>query len=108
MVARFTDSKALVFAYTDLVNMGVPASCMHAQFDEVAGSPRPPEEHHTFLEHLRRWIESHCSEDGETRFSEPPRSPHFKPSGGSLQIEYRGNDTDVVHVIIHHSGTLVA
>ena len=46
MVARFCDPIALVFAYTDLVKMGIPKTCLSVHFDEVADREQPTEAAH--------------------------------------------------------------
>ena len=46
MVARFCDPKALVFAYTDLVNIGIPKACLSVHFNEVADREQPTKAAH--------------------------------------------------------------
>jgi hypothetical protein len=109
MVARFSDTKALAFAFNDLLAIGVEASCMHAHFDQVADEPRPAVEHLTYLERLHEWtkgIDQHPNDGSES--IDAPRSANFKVTGGALEFQAPGRDTAAVAVIVHHGGELVA
>ena len=112
MVARFSSHKAMVFAYSDLLALGIPASALRPHFDEVASAPQPPEEHHRFLQRLHKWFQArsdHSSMSQEVTQVGPerPSSPTYKESGGTLDVDPGSRGSAVVAIIVHHSGELV-
>lgn len=112
MVARFSDHKSLALAYSNLLDLGIPAQSMKAQFNEVATKAQPAGEHSSFLARLHEWVRFHRASNTytsptETIDSPKPTTPVFKEGGGLLEIEALGRESAVVAVIVQHFGELI-
>ena len=112
MIFRFSDNKGLTFAYAELLDMGIPKSCIVATFDESVPLPQPPAMHASFLHHLYSWfIAAKGGEDSASHAEvepEVPVSPVFRKHGGTLEVRSRNHAAEIVHIAIHHYGEMVA
>ena len=112
MIFRFSDNKALTFAYAELLEIGIPESSIVASFEESAPRPQPPAVHASFLEHLHSWFiaakarQETAGHDEEK--TEPPMSPVFRKNGGSLEVKSKDHAAEIVRIAVHHYGEMVA
>ena len=112
MIFRFSDNKALTFAYAELLDMGIPQSSIVASFEEFVPRPQPPAVHASFLQHLHSWFlavkarqepDSHAEE--ETNI---PVSPVFRKHGGTLEVKTLDHAAEIIRIAVHHCGEMVA
>lgn len=107
MTARFTDQKALVFAYTDLLDQGIPAHAMRAAFDEVPGANDLAGVRHGRLTGLLALLRA-----GKVRQQAPKKRTEPKAQGqsmgGLLHVDADGREQAASQVILHHFGVVIS
>ncbi len=104
MIFRFAECKRLTFTYAELLDLGIPKSCMMGIFEESAPDPQPVGEHQLFLKHLHSWF---VTSQGRQEEVDPPSSPVFCNRGGALKIESKDREAQIIDVALHHGGQMV-
>jgi hypothetical protein len=106
MIARFPDNSALTSAYSELMDLAIPKSCIAPCFEETGPQTIEPEIHCSFLEELYRWHAGRAESgdaDGETM----PASPHFRNHGGVLKVNCGPYYMQGLEVVLRHDAVLV-
>lgn len=109
MIARFTDRKALAFAYADLLAAGVPPSAMCETRHRVPHPDSAANGSLRMLSALNHWFRKQ-----RTLFAGPqsrPRNVAFSLPDvhwAALQIDAPGREDTVFGVVAHRQGTLVS
>ncbi len=108
MVARFTDHKALAFAYSDLLAAGVPPAAMSASRYGAPPASRAARASLGVLAGFHQWLRSQRTRL-QLRGSSVQHPPFHLPDAHwpALQINAPGREDTVFGVVAHRQGTLI-
>jgi hypothetical protein len=101
VIARFPDNRALVSAYSELIDLGIPKSCIAPSFEETGTEAIQSEIHCSFLAQLYEWHPRRTESDTM------PGSPHFRNRGGVLKVNCGTRYMQGLEVVLRHDAVLV-
>lgn len=109
MIARFSDNRAMISAYSELIELGLPKSCITPCFEETGSETLEPGVHCSFLDELYQWHSRHragtdsVDAGGDTM----PTSPDFRSHGSVLNVHCGTRYMEALDVGLKYDAVLV-
>ena len=109
MIARFPDNRDLIAAYSELLEFGIPKSCVTPCFEEAGSETLESDVHCSLLNQLYEWHlrQSAGTESPNAGSHAMPTSPDFRNHGSVVKVNCGTRYMEALEVALKYDAVLV-